>query len=455
MLAVGIAFAFVGNAVIGLGNVIQKYALARVTKPPERPGLHLPKSVDETQTLVQGLKLAMARRVDTLLRSGYAGDPTKSYSRFRDRLWWTGFLATYAGEVGGNWVALSVASPTVVTPLGIVGVIANIIFANLLLGEQVSKRHSVGYCWIIGGVFFLLWASLSGEKDAITFEDVMAEEGVAGLTNFIFSTRVLTIAAVLAVAITLLVRQLRRSNDDDHSTARAKKRRSIIISSTEEDISEATNGSHSNPTASRRSHINEIDMSKPSVYQPSNSSQESSYLVLGIHVFLCSILGGITVVTSKIAVTFLRCWLADESQPASSSIPLLLFLVCLLVCSIAAQETVKQLTLQKFSLAVFQPVFYALYVTNVTILSLALFEMQAYQVWSLIRIAFGILLIAKGVGTILDQDSFGIRKRVAYFTRAGVKAITSLSLVRRAFQGRMAHNRHHEEANSGDSMELK
>lgn len=283
----------------------------------------------------------------------------------------------------------------------------------------------------------------------------MAEEGVAGLTNFIFSTRVLTIAAVLAVAITLLVRQLRRSNDDEHSTARAKKRRSIIISSTEEDISEATNGSHPNPTASRRNHVNEIDKSKSSVYQPSNSSQETSYLVLGIHVLLCSILGGITVVTSKIAVTFLRCWLADESQPASSSIPLLLFLVCLLVCSIAAQETVKQLTLQKFSLAIFQPVFYALYVTNVTLLSLALFEMQAYQVWSLIRIAFGILLIAKGVGTILDQDSFGIRKRLAYFTRAGFRAITSLSVIQRAFHGRMAHNRHHEEANSGECMELK
>jgi drug/metabolite transporter (DMT)-like permease len=144
MLALGIACAFVGNAVIGLGNVLQKYALARATKPPDRPGLHLPKSVDETQTPVQQLKLAMARRIDSFLRSGYSGDPTKAYSRFRDRLWWTGFLATYAGEVGGNWVALSVASPTVVTPLGIVGVIANIIFANLLLGEQVSKRHRVG-----------------------------------------------------------------------------------------------------------------------------------------------------------------------------------------------------------------------------------------------------------------------------------------------------------------------
>jgi hypothetical protein len=48
MLALGIAFAFVGNAVIGLGNVLQKYALARAAKPPDRSGLQLPKSATKT-----------------------------------------------------------------------------------------------------------------------------------------------------------------------------------------------------------------------------------------------------------------------------------------------------------------------------------------------------------------------------------------------------------------------
>lgn len=146
MLVLGIAFAFVGNAVIGLGNVLQKYALARAAKPPDRPGLQLPKSATQDGRLnfLQTAKLVFVSRLDSLLHSGYTGDPTKPYSRFRDRLWWIGFLATYAGEAGGNWVALSVASPSVVTPLGIVGVIANILFANLLLGEQINKRHRIG-----------------------------------------------------------------------------------------------------------------------------------------------------------------------------------------------------------------------------------------------------------------------------------------------------------------------
>jgi hypothetical protein len=125
-----------------------------------------------------------------------------------------------------------------------------------------------------------------------------------------------------------------------------------------------------------------------------------------------------------------------------------------LIGAIAAQETVKQLTLQKFSLAVFQPLFYALYVTNVTLLSLAIFEMQTYKMWNLSRVALGILLIAKGVSTILEQDSFGIFKRIMYTVRSGYKAVTSVSLFQRLLSGRLIH--HHEEAHSSnDSIEMK
>ena len=149
MLVVGVAFAFVGNAVIGLGNVLQKYALLRAAKPPDRLGPQLPKSAatngqGQSLTLLERTRLVFVSLIDSLLQSGYYGNPSKPYSRFRDRLWWIGFLGTYAGEAGGNWVALSVASPSVVTPLGIVGVIANIVFANLLLGEQINKRHRIG-----------------------------------------------------------------------------------------------------------------------------------------------------------------------------------------------------------------------------------------------------------------------------------------------------------------------
>ncbi|KAH8550043.1 hypothetical protein BGW37DRAFT_499876, partial [Umbelopsis sp. PMI_123] len=461
MLVLGVAFAFVGNAVIGLGNVLQKYALLRAAKPPDRLGPQLPKSAatngqGQTLTLLERTRLVLVSRIDSLLQSGYYGNPSKPYSRFKDRLWWIGFLATYAGEAGGNWVALSVASPSVVTPLGIVGVIANIIFAKLLLGEQVSKRHRIGYGWIVSGVFFLLWASLSTDEDTVKFEDTMDIEGLNGLIQFIHSTWVLLVAAVLTIAIAVLIRYLRNiyKSSKGHDT-KAKKRRSIIVSSTDEDHHDVSTSPHSNASTSRRFHSGDPDKSgKQDSFQAFSTGHEQVSTVLGIHVLLCSLLGGVTVVTSKIVVTFIRCWLAyDNMESSTGPLVLFVFLVCLLFGAIATQETVKQLTLQKFSLAIFQPLFYALYVTNVTLLSLALFETQPYKIWSLIRVALGMLLISKGVGIILEQDSFGIRKRIMYIMRTGYKSLTSITLFQRLLNGRVMH--HNEEANSSnESIEL-
>jgi hypothetical protein len=311
------------------------------------------------------------------------------------------------------------------------------------------------YGWIVGGVFFLLWASLSADDNGMNFEDIMEVEGLQGLTQFIYSARVLAVAVVIAVAIAALGNYMRNLYSQNDHISKAKKRRSIIVSSTDEDQRDVPLGSQSNASASRRLHGNDNDKGAKNVsYQATIPGQEQVWTVLGIHVLLCSLLGGVTVILSKIAVTFIRCWLADQTESTSSPLLLLLFLVCLLVAAIAAQETIKQLTLQKFSLAVFQPLFYALYVTNVTLLSLAIFEMQSYKIWNLIRVAIGMLLIAKGVSTILEQDSFGIRKRVMYTVRAGYKAVTSVNLIHRLYNGRAMH--HHEETHSSnESIEMK
>jgi hypothetical protein len=289
----------------------------------------------------------------------------------------------------------------------------------------------------------------------MSFEDIMEVEGLRGLTQFIGSTQVLAVTAAVVIVITILINYMRNLYSQNDNALKAKKRRSIIVSSTDEDQPEVSIGSQSNPAASRRLHGGDTDRGGKSIsYQASIPSHEQVSSILGIHVLLCSLLGGATVVVSKIVVTFIRCWLADETESTTSPLSLLLFLICLLIGAIAAQETVKQLTLQKFSLAVFQPLFYALYVTNVTLLSLAIFEMQTYKMWNLSRVALGILLIAKGVSTILEQDSFGIFKRIMYTVRSGYKAVTSVSLFQRLLSGRLIH--HHEEAHSSnDSIEMK
>ncbi|KAI9288114.1 hypothetical protein BC943DRAFT_317816 [Umbelopsis sp. AD052] len=208
--------------------------------------------------------------------------------------------------------------------------------------------------------------------------------------------------------------------------------------------------------ASRRFHGGDADKGSKNDSLPAfSASQEQGSTVLVIHVLLCSLLGGVTVVTSKIMVTFIRCWLAYEGTDSTSTqLVWFLCLIFLLIATIATQETVKQLTLQKFSLAIFQPLFYALYVTNVTLLSLAIFEMQPYKIWSLTKVALGMILISKGVGIILEQDSFGVRKRIVYITRMVYKSLTSINVFQRLLKGRSVHH-NDEVSSSNESIELK
>lgn len=285
----------------------------------------------------------------------------------------------------------------------------------------------------------------------------MDAEGLDGLKQFICSTRVLFIAAILGISIAVLIQYMRGlyKGGIDHDV-KGKKRRSIIVSSTDEDHPDISVGSHSTIGASRRFHGGDADKGgKHDSFQAFSASQEQTSTVLGIHVLLCSLLGGVTVVTSKIMVTFIRCWLAyDGPESTSTQVVWLLSLIILLIATIATQETVKQLTLQKFSLAIFQPLFYALYVTNVTLLSLAIFETQPYKIWPLIKVVLGMILISKGVGIIMEQDSFGIRKRIVYITRMVYKSLTSINVFQRLLNGRGVH--HNDEANSlNESIELK
>jgi Magnesium transporter NIPA len=291
----------------------------------------------------------------------------------------------------------------------------------------------------------------------VKFEDTMEAEGLDGLKQFICSTRVLFIAAILAISIAVLIQYMRGlyNGGKDHNT-KAKKRRSIIVTSTDEDHLDISVGSHSTVGASRRFHGGEADKGdKHDSFHALPASQEQTSTVLGIHVLLCSLLGGVTVVTSKIMVTFMRCWLAyDGTESTSTQLVWFLFLVFLLICTIATQETVKQLTLQKFSLAIFQPLFYALYVTNVTLLSLAIFETQPCKIWRLSKVALGMILISKGVGVIMEQDSFGIRKRIMYIMRMVYKSLTSINIFQRLLKRRGMH--HNDAANSSnESIELK
>ncbi|KAH9850055.1 DUF803-domain-containing protein [Lenzites betulinus] len=82
----------------------------------------------------------------------------------KSKLWWLGFLLMNIGEIG-NFISYAFAPASVVAPLGTFALIANCIFAPLMLGERFRKRDFLGILIaIIGAVTVVLSANSSDTR---------------------------------------------------------------------------------------------------------------------------------------------------------------------------------------------------------------------------------------------------------------------------------------------------
>ncbi|KAI0356521.1 DUF803-domain-containing protein [Trametes cingulata] len=95
---------------------------------------------------------------DRELDNGSESDYLKS------KLWWLGFLLMNVGELG-NFISYAFAPASVVAPLGTFALIANCIFAPLMLGERFRKRDFLGIVIaIVGAVTVVLSANPSDTR---------------------------------------------------------------------------------------------------------------------------------------------------------------------------------------------------------------------------------------------------------------------------------------------------
>ncbi|KAI0771971.1 magnesium transporter NIPA-domain-containing protein [Trametes elegans] len=82
----------------------------------------------------------------------------------KSKLWWLGFLLMNVGELG-NFISYAFAPASVVAPLGTFALIANCIFAPLMLGERFRKRDFLGIIIaIVGAVTVVLSANPSDTR---------------------------------------------------------------------------------------------------------------------------------------------------------------------------------------------------------------------------------------------------------------------------------------------------
>ncbi|KAI0248708.1 magnesium transporter NIPA-domain-containing protein [Lactifluus subvellereus] len=82
----------------------------------------------------------------------------------KSKLWWSGFFLMNVGETG-NFISYAFAPASVVAPLGTFALIANCLFAPLLLHERLRKRDLFGIVLaIIGAVTVVLSSNASDTR---------------------------------------------------------------------------------------------------------------------------------------------------------------------------------------------------------------------------------------------------------------------------------------------------
>ena len=102
----------------------------------------------------------------SLMREASLGGKPRSY--FCQPLWFTGLLLVFVGSLG-DFAALGFAAQSLVTPVGAVTMVANLFFASMWLGEQLSTQDIFGTILIlIGAVLAAAFADKSEQCFTLT-----------------------------------------------------------------------------------------------------------------------------------------------------------------------------------------------------------------------------------------------------------------------------------------------
>ncbi|KAH9048991.1 DUF803-domain-containing protein [Lactarius hengduanensis] len=101
----------------------------------------------------------------------------------RSKLWWLGFLLMNVGETG-NFISYAFAPASVVAPLGTFALIANCLFAPLLLHERLRKRDVVGIMFAIVGAVTVVLSSNASDAP-LTLEKLL--EAISQRIFLVFS----------------------------------------------------------------------------------------------------------------------------------------------------------------------------------------------------------------------------------------------------------------------------
>ncbi|KAG6890894.1 hypothetical protein C0995_000851 [Termitomyces sp. Mi166 len=129
-----------------------------------RPTSNAPLDLDGVIAVdVTSEETALRRQTSTSHRQSMVDNGNET-AYLKSKLWWLGFLLMNVGETG-NFISYAWAPASIVAPLGTFALMANCVFAPLLLGEHFRKRDLIGILIaIIGAVTVVLATNASNTR---------------------------------------------------------------------------------------------------------------------------------------------------------------------------------------------------------------------------------------------------------------------------------------------------
>ncbi|ETW84543.1 hypothetical protein HETIRDRAFT_458251 [Heterobasidion irregulare TC 32-1] len=106
----------------------------------------------------KGRRMSAARGRKGVRGRGDEGNEGSESDYLKSKLWWAGFLLMNVGELG-NFISYAFAPASIVAPLGTFALIANCLFAPLLLGERFRRRDLLGILLAIVGAVTVVLSS--------------------------------------------------------------------------------------------------------------------------------------------------------------------------------------------------------------------------------------------------------------------------------------------------------
>ncbi|KAL0581992.1 hypothetical protein V5O48_000050 [Marasmius crinis-equi] len=136
------------------------------------------------------------KKDDKNARENSTTDPSNGNESeyLKSKLWWTGFLLMNVGEMG-NFISYAWAPASVVAPLGTFALIANCLFAPLILGERFRKRDLLGIMIAIIGAVTVVLAS-NASSDRLNPDELV--KAISQIPFIVYSCMYLVGIAVLA-----------------------------------------------------------------------------------------------------------------------------------------------------------------------------------------------------------------------------------------------------------------